>query len=130
MDNVIKLVSSKVLSRYLLIGITTVALDYILLFYTATLLQLNVPIAILISYSMATIFNYFMHRKYTFSSTSTITVQMLKYAIIAVSMAYLTLYVVTGLMDFGANLYLGKATAILLVFSMTFFLSKYFIYRK
>ena len=130
MDNVIKLVSSKVLSRYLLIGVTTVALDYILLFFTATLLQLNIPPAILISYSMATIFNYFMHRKYTFSSTSNITAQMLKYAIIAVSMAYLTLYVVTSLIDLGVNLYLGKAIAILLVFSMTFFLSKYFIYRK
>jgi putative flippase GtrA len=111
-----------------------------------TIIRLEASLSIIVAYLISAIFNYLFHRKYTFVSTSNITSEIVnnitseivnnitseivKFILIAVSMAYLTVYIATGLMDIGISIYLGKLVAVLVVFVMTFFISKYFIYYQ
>ncbi len=132
--------------RYVIIGLITTAIDYTLLFFMNTIIRLEASLSIIVAYLISAIFNYLFHRKYTFVSTSNITSEIVnnitseivnnitseivKFILIAVSMAYLTVYIATGLMDIGISIYLGKLVAVLVVFVMTFFISKYFIYYQ
>ncbi len=95
-----------------------------------TIIRLEASLSIIVAYLISAIFNYLFHRKYTFESTSNINFEIVNYILIAVSMAYLTVYITTELMDTGISIYLGKLVAVLVVFIMTFFISRYFIYYK
>jgi|APSaa5957512622_1039677.scaffolds.fasta_scaffold258981_1 putative flippase GtrA len=116
--------------RYVIIGLITIVIDYTLLFFMSAIIRLEASLSIIVAYLISAIFNYLFHRKYTFVSTSNIASEIVKYILIAVSMAYLTVYIVMVLMDVGISIYLGKLVAVLVVFTMTFFISKYFIYYQ
>ena len=116
--------------RYVIIGLITTAIDYTLLFFMNTIIRLEASLSIIVAYLISAIFNYLFHRKYTFESTSNINFEIVNYILIAVSMAYLTVYITTELMDTGISIYLGKLVAVLVVFIMTFFISRYFIYYQ
>ena len=116
--------------RYVIIGFITTAIDYTLLFFMISTDRLKTSLAIFVAYLISAIFNYLSHRKYTFESTSNINFEIVKYILVAVSMAYLTVYITTELMDTGISIYLGKLVAVLVVFIMTFFISRYFIYYQ
>jgi len=117
--------------KYGIVGVLSAIVDYGLLYFSYTLIGINSTLSVSIGFWGGAIFNFLMHRFYTFSETkeSGHTKTLVKYALLVLGSYFITLYLISLLMQYGINIYLSKAIVLVLVYIYGFFIGKYFVFK-
>jgi len=129
-----KLVSSGLLEyrfvRYGFVGVISVIIDYGLLYYSYSISDLGTNLSISIGFWGSTIFNFLMHRFYTFSNTrgSNHLNTFIKYLLLVFSSFFATLALIELTVDYTYNIYFAKFITLLIVYIYGFFISRYFVF--
>lgn len=72
---------------------------------------------------LSTVFNFLMHRFYTFSETKENghSKTLIKYLLLVLGSYFITLYLIGVLMQYGVNIYVSKAMVLILVYIWFFY---------
>jgi putative flippase GtrA len=122
---------SGVLHRYALIGIVTVAIDYLGLFTAYTLLHLHYAVAAFAGLFLAGVFQFYANFHFTFRVPPTQKKRnmMLRYVMAVLAGMALSLAVIVLLMKVIPSFYVAKTLSLIVSFLYGFTVSKYYIYR-
>jgi putative flippase GtrA len=121
-----KTAMEKSFRRYLFVGVSTVAIDYTLLYLLSSHLGKGIISAVTIAYWTAIIYNFLMNKYWTFEDKDNLSgVQLAKYLSLLIFNYLVTLGVVAGLQSAGISEYIAKFFALAFTISWT-----YFIYKK
>lgn len=122
---------SGVLHRYTLIGIATVAIDYLSLFTAYTLLHLHYVAAAFAGLFLAGLFQFYANFHFTFRVPPTQKKRnmMLRYVLAVLIGMALSLEVIVLLMKVIPSFYAAKTLSLIVNFLYGFTVSKYYIYR-
>ena len=121
-----KTAMEKSFHRYLFVGVSTVVIDYALLFILSSHLGKGVLSAVSIAYWTAIIYNFLVNKYWTFEDNDSLNgIQLAKYIGLLIINYLVTLGVVAGLQSAGISEYLAKLVALGITISWT-----YFIYKK
>ena len=116
--------------RYFLVGISTVVLDFILLLVFFMYLNIDKYIALTLAYSLASVFNFYMHKYFTFKSANSIKVEIFRFIII-VALSYLfTIFFIIILTSIGVDLFISKFISYIFIYIGVYMISKVFIFRR
>ncbi len=115
--------------RYSIVGVLTVIIDYMLLYISFSLFNIEQNLSITLSYISASLFNFFMHKKYTFKSTDKASKEILKFVVIGVISYIITIVLINYLVELGLNIYFAKLITVIFTFINVYIISKYYIYR-
>lgn len=116
--------------RYGIVGITTVILDFLLLFIFFSYLSIEKNISITLSYTLASIYNFYLHKYFTFKSNKRSIKEIAKFIIIVFSSYLITLFSVTYMVDNGLDIYVSKLISLSFVYIYVYFISKFFVFRN
>jgi dolichol-phosphate mannosyltransferase len=129
------LIISKIINnqfiKYGLVGVLSVVIDYILLYISFSILSLTTTISVTIGFWGSTIFNFVMHRFYTFSDKNNDKhIKILaKYILLVVCSYFITLAFIDYFLSFGINVYISKLITLAIVYIYGFFIGKYFVFN-
>ena len=117
--------------RYGIVGVTSVIIDYFVIYISYSLLENSMKLAVTLGYFISTVVNYFLHKNYTFSSTKENHKNTIfKYIILIIGSYLLTISMISFLCeDLNMNLYMAKAGTLILVYIYGFIIGKYFIFK-
>lgn len=116
--------------RYGLIGVYSVILDYIMLFLLFSILGISQNISITLAFFGSSVFNFYMHKMYTFNSKTKSFTELVKYIILVTFSYFITLSLINFLVTKGVDLYLSKLITVLIVYIYGYIISKFFIYKR
>ena len=117
--------------RYGLVGVYSVVIDYMLLYMFFSILGVSQNIAITLSFFGSSIFNFYMHRIYTFKKKdSKIYYQILKYILLIVVSYFITIFSINILVDNGLNIFFAKFISVCIVYIYGYLFGKFFIFRN
>jgi len=114
--------------KYGIVGIVSVVIDYSILFLMYTLLNFDKNISITLAFWISSIFNFLMHKKFTFLSKNDIKLEFIKYLIMVFISYLLTIVIINILLKF-TNLYISKLISLIFVYLYGFTVSKFFVYK-
>ena len=118
--------------KYLVVGLITLFIYYVLLYVLKDLIGFNYVVAILISYLFAVISHFLLNRKFTFKLKSKITSsQIFKYFLIALFnyiIQIITLFLLYDLLNF--YFYFSWIIGILLTIVIGYTLIEKFIFKE
>ena len=121
-----KTAMEKSFRRYLFVGFSTVAIDYILLFLLSSHLGKGILSAVSIAYWTSIIYNFTVNKYWTFEDQESLSgIQLAKYICLLIFNYLVTLGIVAGLQSAGISEYLAKLVALGVTITWT-----YFIYKK
>jgi putative flippase GtrA len=115
--------------RYGLVGVYSVILDYALLYVFFSLFNIDKNITITCAFFGSSVFNFFMHKRYTFKSHRAINKELYKYIGLVFVSYFITIYLINCLIELNINIYLAKLFTVIVVFIYGYFISKLFIYK-
>lgn len=123
----------KMVHKFLLLGVLSTLIDYIL-YSSAILLGVNYVIAIILGYSAGLIANYIIGRKFIFTSGhkfNSSKQEFMAVVVIAVLGALFTIAIVKILSYslFHMNPLLSRPIAIIIVFFWNYYMRKIFVYQ-
>lgn len=119
-------VKSKSFKRYLFVGVSTVAIDYLLLFIFRSVFSSGLVYAVSVAYWISIAYNFTLNRYWSFeASKGMIPKQMLLYGCLLLFNYLVTLGVVWGLESMGLSEYIAKLLALGLTITWT-----YLFYKK
>lgn len=130
------LIVSKILNtqfvKYGMVGVLSVIFDYALLYFSYSVIGFGSSVSVSIGFWGSTVFNFLMHRFYTFSETKETghTKTLIKYLFLVLGSYFITLYLMSMLMQYGVSIYLSKAIVLILVYIYGFFIGKYFVFNS
>jgi len=118
------------MTKFAYVGVVSTITDYAVY---ALLLYFQIPyyLAIIIGYNAGVVVNFFLTRKYVFTKCCRFDSAYKEFlAVFAVSVAAvaLNIAIVSILYEYGANYYIGRVVAIILVFFFNYFMRKRYIY--
>jgi len=116
--------------RYGIVGVLTVILDFLILYIFYTYFNIDVNISITLSYFLASISNYFMHKYFTFRSQNKIKKEIWKFIIVVIFSYILTIFLVNFLIQFNITLYYSKLLSLIFSYILVYIISKLFIYKE
>jgi len=116
--------------RYGIVGITTVVLDFILLFIFFSYLRISESISITLAYGLASIYNFYLHKYFTFKSENNPLPEIIKFILIVFSSYLITLFSVNYMVDNHINIYIAKIISLFCVYGYVYLISKFFIFRS
>jgi glycosyltransferase involved in cell wall biosynthesis len=117
----------QVFLRYSCTSLITALIDNVV-FMSVMLLSDGLLISILSGRIIAWIFNFCACKKFVFKVTGNLKVQMLRYALLAISNIILAFYLINGLMIFGISPYIGKIIAETGLFFLIFHAQRMYIF--
>ncbi len=116
--------------RYAIVGLLSVAIDYLLLFLVFHLFTQKAILSVSIGFWGSTLFNYLMHRTYTYRKHNTpYKKSLLRYFILVIGSYLFTIILIDLFMDFGINIYIAKFLTLCLVFIYGFLIGKYYVFK-
>ena len=116
--------------RYGLVGVLSVCVDFILLFAFFDILRFSLDISVTASFLISSIFNFSMHRNYTFKKfNSKMSYQLLKYILLVFVSYFITVYSINYLVDIGWDIYISKFISVCIVYIYGYLFGKYFVFK-
>ena len=117
--------------KFAYVGIVSTITDYIVY---ALLLYFQTPyyFAIVVGYSAGVVVNFFLTRRYVFTKCCRFTSvykEFLAVSIVSIVAIALNIAIVGILYNYGANYYIGRVVAIVLIFFFNYFTRKRYIYN-
>lgn len=117
---------SKSFRRYLFVGVSTVVIDYIVLFILRNVLPIRLVYAVSIAYWTSIAYNFTLNRYWSFEASSgMVPKQLVLYGCLLLFNYLVTLGVVSGLESMGLSEYIAKLLALSITISWT-----YIFYKK
>ncbi len=115
--------------RYLFVGFSTVAIDYILLALLRNVFSSSLVYAVSIAYWTSIAYNFLLNRHWSFGATEgLVPKQIFLYGMLLVFNYLITLLVVWGLESFGMSEYIAKLFALGLTITWTYVLYKKIVF--
>jgi len=114
--------------KYGIVGIVSVIIDYSILFLMYSLLDFDKNISITVGFFGSSIFNFLMHKKFTFLSKNDIKLEVVKY-LIMVSISYLLTIIIINILLKFTNLYISKLISLIFIYLYGYLMSKFFVYK-
>ncbi len=119
-------VNSKSFRRYLFVGFSTVAIDYIVLFILRSVFSSGLVYAVSVAYWTSIAYNFTLNRYWSFEASSgMVPRQLFLYGCLLLFNYLITLGVVSGLESMGLSEYIAKMFALGLTITWT-----YIFYKK
>lgn len=116
--------------RYGIIGILSVCVDFLFLFIFFDIFNFPQSLAVSIGFIISAIFNFLMHKNYTFKTNSNnIINEIVKYILLITVSYFITLFLIIYLVDIGLNLYFSKLCTICIVYIYGYVFGKYFVFK-
>ena len=117
--------------KYGIVGVLSVIIDYALLYISFNNIGLSSSLSITIGFWGSTVFNFLMHRFYTFANTkeSNHLKALIKYLLLVFGSYFITLLLIEYLMTFNLSIYISKLIALIVVYIYGFFIGKYFVFK-
>ena len=117
---------------FTIIGLITFALNFILIFFTNEVLELNYKVAISISYFITVLFHFNLHRIYTFRGhDSSVIKHGFRYLIMLFINYCITLVTAIIVVDFsGIKPYYSILFSVPLTAFSSFIIMKYLVFKK
>lgn len=118
--------------KYLIVGLSTFVLYYLLLWSLFDLAQLNYPVAVTFSYFLASAFHFLVNRNITFKSGDRKYKRQIYYYLLVAFINYLIQLGVINLMYgfLGLNLYLSAFIGIFITVVVGFTLLNNWVFRE
>ena len=116
------------LSKYTLVGIISVIVDYLFLYLAFSVIALNAQPSIAIAFFISAIFNYTMNRKFTFNSKGKRLNEAIKYLLLVFIMYLLTIFIISWLVSQGIDIYFAKLLSTFAVFLISFMINQCLVY--
>ena len=121
-----KTVREKSFHKYIFVGVSTVIIDYSLLFLLHSQFKNGIFSAVSIAYWTSIVYSFLINKYWTFKSSGGIPIrQLLQYVLLLIFNYLITLGIITGLKTFSVGEYTAKLLALVQTISWT-----YFIYKK
>jgi len=115
--------------RYGLVGILSVLVDYLLLYILFLLMNVSQNIAISLAFWGSSIFNFLMHRIYTFKKRdSKVFFQLLKYILLISISYFITIFFINIFVNYGLNIFFAKFITVCIVYIYGYIFGKFFIF--
>jgi len=121
------------LVRYVLVGMSNVALDYAVLNLGVLALRLSVPLSVFLGFLAANSLSYYLHSRWTFAyDTSGKEAQKLSHFFLvgAVSLGLTEGIVRLGTVGLGINYNLAKAAAVVVSAAWAYLATRFWVFRK
>ncbi|MHB9016135.1 MAG: GtrA family protein, partial [Sulfurovum sp.] len=114
-----------------IVGVLSVIIDYILLYTSYSIVEFNSNISVSIGFFGSAVFNFLMHRFYTFSETkeSSHSKAFLKYLLLIFGSYFITLALVNLLIHLSLNIYIAKLITVSIVYIYGFIIGKFFVFK-
>lgn len=115
--------------KYLLVGSTTVILDYAILYFTFSILSMGKIISLTLAYLVSGVFNFFSQKYFTFQSTGKYQAEILKYSTLALLSYLITILLVSLLTFYEINIYVAKLIATCITFVFVYVINDKVVYN-
>lgn len=115
--------------RYGLVGVYSVIIDYILLYILFSIFNMEQNISITLAFFGSSIFNFLMHKNYTFKSKNKINNELYKYIGLVIISYFITIYLINYLTSINLDIYVSKFIAVCIVYIYGYTISKLLIYK-
>ncbi len=123
-------VKSKSFKRYLIIGFSTVAIDFLILFILRNILSIRLVFAVTIAYWTSIAYNFSLNRYWSFEASSgMVPKQMFLYGCLLLFNYSITLGIVWSLESMGFSEYIAKMFALGLTITWTYVLYKKIVFN-
>ncbi|MBD3789214.1 MAG: GtrA family protein [Campylobacterales bacterium] len=116
--------------RYGLVGVYSVILDYILLYILYSIFGVSQNIAVTLAFFGSSVFNFLLHKNYTFKSKKSMMPELIKYIVLVVISYFITLFLIDYLVGLNINIYVAKFITVMVVYIYGYIISKLFIYNR
>lgn len=115
--------------RYGLVGVLSVVIDFLVLFICFNILKFEQNTAISIAFILSTIFNFIMHRNFTFKKKIALKIQLIRYLLLILLSYFITILSIHYLVNIGFNLYFSKLLAVCFVYLYGYIFSRFFVFK-
>lgn len=116
--------------RYGLVGILSVAIDFLVLFICFNILAFEQNFSISIAFILSTIFNFNMHRNFTFKeNNNNFKIHLIKYLLLISLSYFITILSIHYLTSIGFNLYFSKLLSVCFVYIYGYIFSRFFVFK-
>lgn len=115
--------------RYGLVGVLSVVIDFLVLFICFNMIKFEQNTSISIAFTISTVFNFNMHRNFTFKNKSAFKIQLIKYLLLISLSYFITILSIHYLVTIGFNLYFSKLLAICFVYLYGYIFSRFFVFK-
>jgi putative flippase GtrA len=122
--------TARSLPRFLIIGVLSFILDAGTLFLTHGLLHMWLPLATTLAYAVAFTVNFSLNRLWTFGSTTALTGQATRYAVLIGVNYLITLVMVNGLAAIGISYLLAKVMATAVIAGINYVAYRNWVFRQ
>jgi len=131
MNLIISKINNNQFLKYGIVGVLSVIIDYTLLYLSYSIAGITSSFSVSIGFLGSTVFNFLMHRFYTFSETkdSSHLKALVKYLLLVLGSYFITLISIQYLMSLGLNIYISKLITLVVVYIYGFFIGKYFVFK-
>lgn len=118
------------LAGYTIISLVTFVLDMALLAVLRHRIHLPIPVAVSISYILGFTLNYILNRTLNFQSRAPVAGQLVRYSIVVVVDFAETVGLTSGLVALGVDLRISRLISGGTVGLLTYFLYRWWVFRK
>lgn len=120
---------SKSFRRYIFVGVSTVVLDYLLLFFFRSILSLGLALSVTTAYWISIGYNFLMNRYFSFqASEGLVPKQMILYGCLLFFNYLVTILIVFILESIGVSEYIAKMLALGVTVTWTYLLYKRIVF--
>lgn len=121
--------TARSLPRFLIIGVLSFIVDVGTLFVAHGLLHLWLPLATTLAYALAFTVNFSLNRLWTFSSTTAMTGQVMRYVALTSVNFVITLLIVNGLAALGMSYLLAKVLSTAVIAGINYIAYRNWVFR-
>lgn len=115
--------------RYGIVGILSVIVDFLVLFICFNTIHFGQNISISIAFIISTIFNFILHRNFTFKKKNNLERQLIKYSLLISLSYFITILSIHYLVIIGLGLYLSKLLAVCFVYLYGYIFNRFFVFK-
>jgi putative flippase GtrA len=126
-----RLASSRAFRKYLFVGVTSVALDFFLLYLFRAKKEQGLTVSVAIAYWTSIAYNFAMNRQWTFGQYGRPKLkQIFSYLMLIGFNFFFTLAVISLIHSVGISEFIGKAIALTFTIPWTYLAYKKFVFKS
>lgn len=115
--------------RYGFVGVLSVLIDFLVLFICFNIINFEQNTSISIAFIISTIFNFTMHRNFTFKKKNNLKTHLIKYSLLISLSYFITILSIHYLVTIGFNLYFSKLLSVCFVYLYGYIFSRFFVFK-
>ncbi|MDR2035573.1 MAG: GtrA family protein [Coriobacteriales bacterium] len=116
-------------ARYLIVGFSSFALEFLLFFVLFEVLGVFVVVSNVIAIAVASLYNFIMSREWTFKSTSSLMRSIVLYLILFAWNQFFSSWVIITLMNWGVSAELAKIGTMAVIVCWNFVLYRKVVFK-